>query len=71
MELGREVWSAVHASLVRHEQRTVAVVHCPPRASETWLREDDAEHFYIRASNATEELTGRSLIGYIREHWAE
>jgi predicted HTH transcriptional regulator len=69
--LGPEVWSAIHASLVRHEQRTVAVVHCPPRASETWLREDGAERFYIRASNATEELTGRSLVKYTREHWPE
>jgi serine/threonine protein kinase len=69
--LGPEVWSAIHASLVRHEQRTAAVVHCPPRASETWLREDGAERFYIRASNATEELTGRSLVKYTREHWHE
>lgn len=69
--LGREVWSAVHASLVRHNQRTVAVIHCPPRASETWLSEDSAERFYIRASNATEELTGHSLVRYIREHWPE
>ena len=69
--LGREVWSAIHASLVRHEQRTVAVIHCPPRASETWLREAGSERFYIRASNATEELTGRSLVRYTREHWPE
>ena len=69
--LGPEVWSAIHASLVWHEQRTVAVIHCPPRASETWLREDGAERFYIRASNATEELTGRSLVRYTREHWPE
>jgi serine/threonine protein kinase len=69
--LGPEVWSAIHASLVRHEQRRVAVIHCPPRASETWLREDGAERFYIRASNATEELVGRSLVKYTREHWPE
>ena len=67
--LEREVWSAIHASLVRHEGQTVAVVHCPPRPSETWHREDGAERFYIRASNATEELTGRGLIRYMREHW--
>lgn len=69
--LGREVSGAIHASLVLHEQRTVAVVHCPPRASETWLREDGTERFYIRASNATEELTGRELVRYTREHWPE
>ena len=66
-----EVWNAIHASLVRHEERTIAVVHCPPRATETWLSEDGAERFYIRASNATAELTGRSLIRYMREHWPE
>ena len=69
--LEREVWSAIHASLVRHEGQTVAVVHCPPRASETWHHEDGTERFYIRASNATEELTGRGLIRYMREHWPE
>lgn len=69
--LGREVWGAIHASLVWHEQRTVAVIQCPPRASETWHREDGVEHFYIRASNATEELIGPSLVRYIREHWPE
>jgi len=69
--LEREVWSAIHASLVRHEGQTVAVVHCPPRASETWHREDTGERFYIRASNATEELTARGLVRYMREHWPE
>lgn len=70
--LGREVWSAIHVSLVRHEEHTVAVVHCPPRASETWHREDGgAERFYIRAANSTEELAGRDLVRYAREHWHE
>ncbi len=68
---GREVWGAIHASLVLHESHTVAVVHCPPRASETWHHEDGAERFYIRASNATEELTGSALVKYFREHWPE
>jgi len=54
-----EVWSAIHVSLVQHDDQTVAVIHCPPRASETWHREDTGERFYIRASNATEELTAR------------
>lgn len=67
--LGPDVWSAIHASLVPHEQKTVAVIQCPPRASQTWHRQDGGERFYIRASNATEELTGRSLVSYTREHW--
>jgi serine/threonine protein kinase len=67
--LGPEVWSGVHASLVRHEQQTVAVVLCPARPAETWHREEGAERFYMRASNATHELNGSSLLRYIRERW--
>lgn len=67
--LGPEVWNGVHASLVRHGQQAVAVVMCPARTTETWHREDGAECFYIRTSNATHELNGSSLLRYIREHW--
>lgn len=59
------------ASTVQNGHQIVAVVHCPSRASETWHREDGAKRFYIRASNATEELTGRSLVMYTRERWPE
>jgi serine/threonine protein kinase len=68
--LGLEVWNGVHASLVRHGGQTVAVVKCPDRAIETWHREDDdTERLYMRASNATHELNGSSLLSYIRERW--
>jgi hypothetical protein len=33
------------------------------------LAHRDGERFYIRASNATRELNGSSLLRYIREHW--
>jgi serine/threonine protein kinase len=67
--LGAEVWNAVRVSLVPHGPRTVAVVSCPPRTTETWHREDLRELFYIRAANGTRELAGSSLLKYIREHW--
>jgi serine/threonine protein kinase len=66
---GSDVWSAIHVSLVRHGTGTVAVVHCPPRPGETWHLGDDGECFYVRASNATRQLNGPSLIRYIRERW--
>ncbi|HUY51157.1 MAG TPA: protein kinase [Streptosporangiaceae bacterium] len=66
--LGAEVWSTIHASLVPYEQKTVAAVQCPARTSETW-HHADSDRFYMRASNATEELTGPGLVKYIREHW--
>lgn len=67
--LDPDIWSAIHASLVRHGPQVVAVVHCPPRTCETWHREDDEERFYIRASNATHALNGPALIRYIRARW--
>jgi serine/threonine protein kinase len=66
--LGADVWSAIRVSLVPHG-KTVAVVLCPRRANATWHNEDGVERFFIRAGNATEELTGRRLVGYIAEHW--
>lgn len=67
--LGPEAASAVHTSLVRHGDVRVAVVHCPARISVTWHTEDHGERFYFRASNATRELNGSSLLKYIRERW--
>lgn len=68
--LGAEVWNAVRPSLIPYAQHTVAVIRCPARAIETWHREDGAERFYIRASNATQELAGSSVVRYIRERWS-
>jgi len=67
--LGAEVWNAIRVSLVPDGLRTVAVVACPPRTTESWNIEDGGEHFFIRASNGTRELNGSSLLRYIREHW--
>jgi hypothetical protein len=67
--LGAEVWGAIRVSLVPHGEQMVAVIICPQRTSQTWHYEGDGERFYIRAGNATEELSGRALVGYISEHW--
>jgi serine/threonine protein kinase len=67
--LGAEVWNAVRVSLVPHGSQTVAVVSCPPRTTETWDSGDGGERFFIRAANGTRELSGSSLLKYIREHW--
>lgn len=64
------VWNSIRASLVPIGPVTVAVVSCAARETETWYREgEEEEHFYIRGSNATQELKGSSVIRYIREHW--
>jgi serine/threonine protein kinase len=67
--LGADVWSAIRVSLVPHREKMVAVILCPRRASQTWHYEDGGESFCIRTGNATTELKGRRLVGYITEHW--
>lgn len=67
--LGEEVWSVINVSLVPHEQSVIAVIECPPRASETWHTEGASHVFYIRASSATHSLHGPKLTRYVREHW--
>jgi len=67
--LGADVWSGVRVSLVPHRAKMVAVILCPRRASQTWHYEGGGESFYIRTGNATAELKGRTLVGYISEHW--
>jgi hypothetical protein len=67
--LDAEAGSAIRASLVRHGQQTVAVVHCRPRTHETRHRAASGESFYVRASNATRELHGSGIVRYIRERW--
>lgn len=67
--LGDEVWSIIHVSLVPYEGSVVAVLQCPPRASETWHADDRTQIFYIRASSATQSLHGPALTRYVRERW--
>jgi serine/threonine protein kinase len=76
--LDADVWNAMRTSLMKHQDRTVAVITCPRRSIETWHHSgavdkngavDTEEHFYVRAGNATDELKGPELVRWIREHW--
>jgi hypothetical protein len=67
--LGPEVFSAIRVSLVPYGQQTAALIQCARRTTETWHLEEGSEHFYIRTSNATQELIGSSVLRYTREHW--
>jgi serine/threonine protein kinase len=69
LSLEAVVWGAIRVSLVPHGEQIVGVILCPRRSCQTWHDEDGGERFYIRAGNATEMLSGRSLVGYLSEHW--
>jgi serine/threonine protein kinase len=68
--LGSNAFSSIRISLVRHGDDTnVAVINCPSRRTETWLRNGARDEFFIRTANSTEQLEGPALINYVREHW--
>jgi hypothetical protein len=48
----------------------VCRVAVEPARDQTWARDGNKEHFFIRAGNTTRELTGRELAEYVRQHWA-
>lgn len=76
--LGEAVWSGIRPSLITHGEKTVAIISCPRRSTETWHHGgvvdkagnvDHDDHFYVRMSSATQEIKGPELIRWIREHW--
>jgi serine/threonine protein kinase len=63
---------AMKGVAIRYEvsgAKTIAIVDVERRPRETWLRDGQIEEFYVRVANASQQLTGSSLIAYIREAW--
>ena len=63
---------AMKGVAIRYEvlgAKTIAIVDVERRPRETWLRDGQNEEFYVRVANASQQLTGSSLIAYIREAW--
>jgi len=67
--LGAEAWATVHVSAVRREGKTVAVVACPHRNTETWHGQEDKAVFYLRCNNETQRLYPPAAARYIRQRW--
>lgn len=64
--LGPAVGALVQVQFVRVDNGTVCRVDCKPSSSPVFLRANDAEPFFVRTGNRTEELRGRNLFEYQR-----
>ncbi len=70
--LGREAAGAISLFFIEREGKTVAVTQCKSRSAETWVtptKGEKVERFYIRCQNATEMLSTRDTVQYIRTRW--
>jgi len=71
--LGNDVWTAVRIECLTYREEAIGVVYCLRRDTPTWHKAAtsgaECEHFFIRAGNTTEEMTGRCLVSYVTEHW--
>ena len=67
--LGPDAMKGVAIRYQDLDAKTIAIVDVERRPRETWLRDGNNEEFYVRVANASQQLTGSSLIAYIREAW--
>ena len=67
--LSRDAASAISLFFVPYKGKTVAVVQCRPRSSETWTRTKLGETFFVREGNGTQPLSPREAANAIRKRW--
>ena len=67
--LGRDAANAISLFFVPYKCKTVAVVQCRPRSSETWTRTKHGETFFVREGNGTLPLSPREAANAIRKRW--
>ncbi len=62
-------WAAINIRLEKTNEGTVAIVSCNSRDTETWLKINNVEEFYIRTTSSSQPLAPRDAAIYIREHF--
>ena len=67
----RSAWAAIHANFQDISGARVLVVECGKASSPAYVKKKGThlETFYMRTNNATEELSGRELVDYVRGHF--
>ena len=70
--IGRSAWAAIHARCQDIGGAHVLVVECGKASSPAYVKKKGThlETFYMRTNNATEELSGRELVEYVRGHFS-
>jgi len=67
--LGPNAMTLVHTDFVDFDDNRVLAVHCQRSPAEVYVKDNNAQRFYIRTGPATTELTGRDMVEYIGQRF--
>jgi hypothetical protein len=67
--MGPHAMTYAHARFDEYEDRRVLVVDCRKSAKPIFVKEGEAEYFFIRTGPSTTELTPSQTQDYIRQRW--
>ena len=60
----------VHPRFDDYEEERVLVVECQPSQSPVYLKDGNAERFYIRTGASTSDLSPSSMATYIKQRFS-
>ena len=67
--MGPSAWATIHANFDDYEDHRVMIMRCERSSSAVYLKNGNAEQFYIRTGPATAELSGAQLVDYIKHRF--
>lgn len=70
-EFGGSVADLVDAKIVEHESKQLCLVDVRKSGEPEFLGKGKEEKFYVRHGNSTNELTGRELAKYLKQHFPD
>ena len=67
--MGPSAWATIHAKFDDYGDHRVMIIRCERSSSAVYLKNGNAEQFYIRTGPATAELSGAQLVDYIKHRF--
>ena len=67
--MGPSAWATIHANFDDYEDHRVMIIRCERSSSAVYLKNGNAEQFYIRTGPATAELSSAQLVDYIKHRF--
>ena len=67
--IGPNAMTLIHAGFDDFEDSRVLVVNCQRSPTEVYVRDDNAQRFYVRTGPSTTELTGSDMVEYVNQRF--
>ncbi len=67
--MGPHIMTFMHMRFDEYEERRVVIIECHKSAKPVFVKDGDAEHFYIRTGPSTTQLTPSQTQEYIKHRW--